>query len=122
MTRDEFLHLLHFPDEWDALGMYPQELAELQIGRYEPGHEQGSAHDRNGAFHWWLRRGPTRAQVANLRRLAELDPDPLLGRDMLLYLDDPTRPLGYVVRDWRVVDNRPEAVGRERRLLGSMAS
>jgi len=90
---------MRFPIEWDTLGMYPQELAKLQIELYEPGHEQGSEHDRNGAFHWWLRQGPARRQVENLRRLAELDPDRLLGQDMLRYLDDPMLPPGWAVRD-----------------------
>jgi len=99
MTREEFLKLMRFPAEWDTLGMYPQELARIQIERYEPGHERGSEHDRNGAFHWWLRQGPTKRQAECLRRLAELDPDPLLRQDMLRYLDDPTLSPGYVIRD-----------------------
>jgi hypothetical protein len=99
MTKAEFLQLMRFPPEWEALGMYPQELFELQAGRYEPGHERGSEHDRNGAFHWWLRRGPSRREVENLRRLASVDPDRALGEDMRRYLDDPTLPPGYVVRD-----------------------
>ena len=99
MTKSEFLHLMRFPLEWDTLGMYPQELFELQISRYEPGHEDGAEHDRNGAFHWWLRKGPSTRQVEILRRLASFDPDPLLGEDMLRYLDDPSLPPGYVIRD-----------------------
>ena len=99
MTKVEFLQLMRFPTEWDTLGMYPQELFERQVGLYRPGDERGAEHDRNGAFHWWLRQGPTRAQVESLRHLARLDPDPLLGEDMLLHLDDLTRSPGYVVRD-----------------------
>ena len=99
MTKAEFLQLMRFPPEWEALGMYPQELFELQASRYEPGHERGCEHDRNGAFHWWLTRGPSKRDVENLRRLASVDPDRALGDDMLRYLDDPTLPPGYVVRD-----------------------
>ena len=99
MTKDEFLQLMRFPIEWDSLGMYPQELFEAQVARYEPGDERGSEHDRNGAFHWWLRKGLTKHQVELLRRLSHLDPDPLLGQDMRRYLDDPQLPPGYVVRD-----------------------
>jgi len=99
MTKAEFLQLMRFPPEWEALRMYPQELFELQVRRYEPGHERGSEHDRNGAFHWWLRRGPSSRELENLRTLASADPDRALGEDMLRYLDDPTLPPGYVVRD-----------------------
>ena len=87
MTKSEFLKLMRFPPEWDALGMYPDELFDIQLGGYEPGHEQGAEHDRNGAFHWWLRRSPTKGQLDALYRLAALDPDPLLGQDLLQYLD-----------------------------------
>lgn len=99
MTRNEFLKLMHFPAEWDKLGMYPQEVAQIQIEHYRPGDERAPEHYRNGAFHWWLRRGPTRRQVENLRQLAKLDPDHFLGQDMIGYLDDPTRSPGYAVRD-----------------------
>jgi len=99
MTRDEFLQLMHFPIEWDTLGMYPQELFEGQVGMYKPGDERGAEHDRNGAFHWWLRRGPTKLQVEKLRQLASLDPDPFLGQHMLCHLDDPTLPPAWTARD-----------------------
>ncbi len=72
MTKDEFLQLMRFPYEWHSLGMYPQELFDVQVARYEQGDERGSEHDRNGAFHWWLRKGPKRHQVELLRRLATL--------------------------------------------------
>ena len=90
MTKAEFLQLMRFPPEWEALGMYPQELFEFQAGRYEPGHERGSEHDRNGVFHWLLRRCPSSREAENLRRLASADPDRALGEDMLRYLRDPT--------------------------------
>lgn len=99
MTKSEFLKLMRFPEEWETLGMYPQELFEHQIGRYQPGDERGSEHDRNGALHWWLRKGPSRREVDALRRLAIADPDRSLGEDMLRYLDDPTLPPGWVIRD-----------------------
>jgi len=99
MTKAEFMQLMRFPGEWEALGMYPDQLFQAQVARYEPGDEQGAEHDRNGAFHWWLRQGPTKRQIDILRRLSQLDPDPLLGEDMRRYLDDPTLPPGYTVRD-----------------------
>ena len=51
MTKIEFLKLMRFPTEWDTLGMYPDELFAFQLAHYEPGHEEGAEHDRNGAFH-----------------------------------------------------------------------
>ncbi len=77
---------MHFPIEWESLGMYPDELYLWQVSGYEPGHENGSEHDRNGAFHWWLKRNPTRGQVENLVRLAAYDPDPMLGEDVRQYI------------------------------------
>jgi hypothetical protein len=99
MTKSEFLKLMRFPAEWDTLGIYPEELFEHQVALYRPGDEHGSEHDRNGAFHWWLRKGPSRREVHALRRLATADPDRALGEDMLRYLDDPTLPPGWVGRD-----------------------
>jgi hypothetical protein len=85
VTKKEFLALMRFPVEWDTLGMYPDDLFSWQISGYAPGHEQGAEHDRNGAFHWWLRRHPSKAQLLNLVRLAALDPDDALGNDVRQY-------------------------------------
>lgn len=86
MTKSEYLTLMHFPAEWLTLGMYPDELFRWQMSGYEPGHEDGAEHDRNGAFHWWLRRQPSKTELENLVRLAALDPDPLLGEDLRQHL------------------------------------
>lgn len=86
MTKSEFLNMMHFPSEWNLLGMYPDELFQWQLSRYEPGHEAGAEHDRNGAFHWWLRRSPSKLELEKLIRLAALDPDPLLGQDLRQYI------------------------------------
>jgi len=85
VTKKEFLILMRFPPEWEALGMYPDDLFSWQMSGYVPGHEQGAEHDRNGAFHWWLRRHPSKSQLMNLFRLAALDPDPTLGNDVRQY-------------------------------------
>lgn len=77
---------MRFPTEWIEFEMYPDELFQWQLSRYEPGHEDGAEHDRNGAFHWWLRRSPTKAELGKLLRLAALDPDPLLGDDLRKYI------------------------------------
>jgi hypothetical protein len=86
MTKTQFLKLMRFPNEWTSFEMYPDELFQWQFATYEPGHEEGSEHDRNGAFHWWLRRTPTRDQLQKLLRLAALDPDPLLASDLRNYI------------------------------------
>jgi hypothetical protein len=66
--------------------MYPDELFEWQLSAYQPGDEDGSEYDRNGAFHWWLKRALTSTQLENLLRLAALDPDPFLGNDLHSYV------------------------------------
>jgi hypothetical protein len=86
MTKAEFLALMRFPTEWETLGMYPDDLFSWQRAGYVPGHEQGAEHDRNGAFHWWLRRQPSKHQLTNLVRLAALDPDPMLANDLRQYI------------------------------------
>lgn len=77
---------MRFPEEWGSLDMYPDELFRRQLSGYEPGHENGAEHDRNDAFHWWLRRQPSKATLMNLVRLAAVDPDPLLGEDLRHYI------------------------------------
>lgn len=86
MTKEQYLQLMRFPSEWVVFEMYPDELAEWQIAGYELGHEEASEHDRNGAFHWWLRRSPNKNTLEKLLRLAALDPDPYLGNDLRNYI------------------------------------
>lgn len=86
MTKREFLNLMSFPKEWDSLGMYPDELFQWQVSQYQVGHEDASEHDRNGAFHWWLKRNPTRSQLEQLLKLAILDPDAHLRADVVRYI------------------------------------
>lgn len=85
MNKSDFLSLMKFPKEWSSLNMYPDELFQWQMSGYQPGHESGAEHDRNGAFHWWLRREPSKIELENLLRLAALDPDTLLGDDLRKY-------------------------------------
>ena len=86
MTKTEFLELMRFPTEWLEFGMYPDALFEWQIGGYEPGHENGAEHDRNGAFHWWLKKQPSKSELQLLIRLAAIDPDPFIGEDICRYI------------------------------------
>lgn len=77
---------MKFPSEWVTLGMYPDELFQLQRSGYKRGHEEGAEHDRNDAFHWWLGRSPSKSDLEKLLRLAALDPDQALGGDVRNYL------------------------------------
>lgn len=86
MTKPEFLTLMRFPKEWLELDMYPDALFNWQITGYEPGHEDGAEHDRNGAFHWWLKRTPTKIELKNLMLLAALDPDVFVAEDIRKYV------------------------------------
>ena len=77
VTPDEYLSLMQFPEEWRTLNMIPDDewLSEA-VRLYRPGHEDGSEHDRYGAFQFWLRRYPSKDQLMNLVKLSFLDPDP----------------------------------------------
>ena len=86
MTKDEFLILMRFPIQWKEWDMYPDELFEGQVSRYVLGNETGSEHDRNEAFHWWLKRELSRDQFEKLEKLTYLDPDAGLGSDVRSYL------------------------------------
>ncbi|MBP1151171.1 MULTISPECIES: hypothetical protein [unclassified Methylocaldum] len=79
MTKNEFINLMQYPREWVEWGMLPDELLNGQIAEYEPGSERASQHYRNGAFHFWLRRGPSKDVLLKLARLSFLDPDPLMA-------------------------------------------
>lgn len=86
MTKEDFLKIMNFPIEWNIYGMYPDELYLLQIKDYQEGDEQGSEHDRNGAFHWWLKRDPNKNELALLIKLTYLDPDQLMANDVRGYI------------------------------------
>jgi hypothetical protein len=86
MTKLEFLQVMKFPKEWDDWGLYPDELFEIQVAHYKPGHENGSEHDRNGAFHWWLCKEPNSETLIKLVKLTHLDPDPLMAADIRSYI------------------------------------
>lgn len=87
MNKTEFLQLMGFPHEWLSSGMYVDDLFAWQLAGYVPGHEEGAEHDRNGAFHWWLRKNPDKPHLSRLLHLAASDPDPLLGLDVLSYIE-----------------------------------
>jgi len=73
---------MNFPAEWELWGMYPDELFDTQMSRHRPGHEDGSEHDRNGAFQWWIRKSPSKDQLSKLLKLTYLDPDSHMANDV----------------------------------------
>jgi hypothetical protein len=79
MNRDAYLSLMQFPKEWTDWEMVPGLFVDLQSAQYEPGHEDGSEHDRHGVFQWWLKQNPTAEQLVLLARLSWIDPDPLMA-------------------------------------------
>jgi hypothetical protein len=82
VNKTDFLRLMRFPPEWESWGLYPDELFIGQLSLYRPGDEAGSEHDRNGAFHWWLKRSPSKDVLVKLLLLADKDRDPLMAADV----------------------------------------
>ena len=86
LNKEQFLELMEFPKEWLLWGMYPDELFQGQVAIYRPGDEAGSEHDRNGAFHWWLRRPPSKIELMRLVALSFLDSDEGMANDVRRYV------------------------------------
>lgn len=86
MSKNQFIKMMHFPCEWMIYSMYPDELFYNQINNYRAGDEEGCEHDRNGAFHWWLRKEPSEDELIKLIKLTYLDPDPLMASDVHNYI------------------------------------
>lgn len=70
---------MKYPREWTEWEMLPEAFLEAQIAEYEPGGEEASEHYRNGAFHYWLKREPSKEVLLKLAKLSYLDPEPLMG-------------------------------------------
>ena len=79
MKKEEFLALMNFPDEWEYLQMYPDELAEIQLRQYRRGQERSSEHVRLGAIMWWIANSRSSNTIAKLTKLAQLDGDQLMA-------------------------------------------
>lgn len=79
MTKEEFIKLMQYPREWVEWGMLPDELLDEQIAEYELRRGRASEHYRNGAFHFWLRREPSKDVLLKLIKLSFFDPDPLMA-------------------------------------------
>lgn len=82
MTKAEFAKLMRYPSQWILWDLYPDELFEAQLRIYRPGDENGAEHDRNGAFHWWLKKRPGVDVVRKLYELTLLDEDQIMAGDV----------------------------------------
>jgi hypothetical protein len=87
MNKSEFLSLMAYPAEWLEWNMYPDELLEKQLHMYREGDERGAEHDRNGAFHWWLKQRITADQLKKLVLLTFKDPDPIMAQDVRKHIE-----------------------------------
>ncbi len=74
-----------FPKEWLEWDMYPDEFFQGQLGVYEPG-EKDDEHYRYGAFHYWLKRNPTKETLLKLAKLSWLDSDQIMAADARKYI------------------------------------
>ena len=81
MNKSDYLSLMKFPPEWLAWNLYPDELFQGQVVLYRAGDEAGSEHDRNGAFHWWLKQEPSLEVLRKLLLLTHIDCDPIMAAD-----------------------------------------
>jgi hypothetical protein len=82
ISKIKFLHSMHFPNEWIEFDMYPDELFSIQEKGFDIGNEEGSEHDRFGAFLWWIEYARTKDQMLKLVKLSYLDPDQLMANDV----------------------------------------
>lgn len=79
MTRDEFIKLMQYPREWAEWNMLPEELINGQLAEYKSGCERASERYRSAAFHFWLKRKPSKEILIKLIKLSYFDPDPLMS-------------------------------------------
>jgi hypothetical protein len=98
MDKSEFLKRMAFPAEWAEWDMYPDNLWEKQLHMYLDGDERGAEHDRNGAFHWWLKQNITADQLKKLALLTFKDPDPIMAADVRKHIES-RNDLSEDVRD-----------------------
>ena len=78
---------MKFPDEWALWNMLPDELyMNKLISSYIPGMEDAAEHDRNGCFHWWLKKNPSEQKLLYLAKLSKLDPDNIMAIDIQAHI------------------------------------
>lgn len=86
MDIDGYLSLAGFHDKWREYGLLPAELIDQLRATYQPGMEEASEHDRNGVFHWWLKRNPSKEVLVKLVELSFLDDDQIMAGDVRAHI------------------------------------
>jgi hypothetical protein len=86
-TKTRLAELLEFPKEWLEWEMYPDEVFVEHRKQFLPGNESDSENERNEAFHYWLSRELTEDQLLKLVKLSQLDPDPLMAKEIQKHIE-----------------------------------
>lgn len=83
MNTNEYLEMMRFPKEWRELQMVPDDdYIKDQVFKLKPGMEHTPEHARHDAFHYWLAREPSTAQLEALTQLSIVDPDAEMGESI----------------------------------------
>jgi hypothetical protein len=82
VDTDGYLKLAGFHERWREYGLLPAELIDQLRSTFKPGMEEASEHDRNGVFHWWLKRNPSKDVLVKLVELSFLDDDQIMAADV----------------------------------------
>jgi len=85
-NKNTLAELLHFPREWLAWKMYPDEMFLAHRKLFQPGNESDSENERNETFHYWLSRELSEDQFLKLVKLSLLDPDPLMAENIQAHI------------------------------------
>lgn len=83
---DGYLSVAGFHERWREYGLLPAELIDQLRATFQPGMEEASEHDRNGVFHWWLKRNPSKDVLMKLVELSFLDDDQIMAVDVRAHI------------------------------------
>lgn len=86
MKISRYVEMMEFPTEWISMDMLPRRFVRQQIDSYSAGDEESAEHDRNGAFHWWLKQNPEKEVLLKLFKLSLVDPDQIMAADVRRYI------------------------------------
>ena len=87
-TKNRLAELLEFPKEWLEWKMYPEEVFLEHRREFLPGNESDAENERNEAFHYWLSKELTEDQLLKLVQLSQLDPDPLMAKNIRSHIQE----------------------------------
>lgn len=102
-TRSRLLHYLSYPSEWLQSGLYPEDIARVQLKEVlehlhldqvvferlpdDRSYGSGSEHFRAAAILYWLRRSRSSEVTAVLKAALANDPDKPMARAFLRELE-----------------------------------